>query len=86
MALRRLPGVLDATVSPGTDTALVRYVPGLVDFKAVSAAIESTGYQAARPMEQEESVDEQTAAHRRVAPSSTTRWGYPWLRACSIHS
>jgi Cu+-exporting ATPase len=64
-ALRGLPSVLEATVSPGTDTATVRYVPGQVDFAAVKAAVESTGYQAARPVEEEESVDEETAAHRR---------------------
>lgn len=64
-SLRGLPGVMEATVSPGTDTALVRYVPGQVDFAAVKAAVESTGYQAARPVESEESVDDETAAHRR---------------------
>ncbi|HRQ41576.1 MAG TPA: heavy metal translocating P-type ATPase [Chloroflexota bacterium] len=64
-ALNDLPGVLEASVSPGTDTALIRYVPEQVDFAAVQAAIESTGYQAARPVEQEEGVDEETAAHQR---------------------
>ncbi len=64
-ALNAVPGVLEASVSPGTDTALVRYVPSQVDFAAVQAAIESTGYQAARPVEEEESVDEETAAHQR---------------------
>jgi hypothetical protein len=28
-----VPGVLETTVSPGTDTALVRYVPGRVDLR-----------------------------------------------------
>ncbi|MBE2199499.1 MAG: heavy metal translocating P-type ATPase [Anaerolinea sp.] len=64
-ALNSVPGVLATTVSPGTDTALIRYVPEQVDFAAVQAAVESTGYQAARPVEQEESVDEETAAHQR---------------------
>jgi len=64
-ALNNLPGVLEASVSPGTDTAQINYVPEQVDFTAVRAAIESTGYQAALPVEQEESVDDETAAHRR---------------------
>lgn len=64
-ALTDLPGVLEASVSPGTNTALISYVPEQVDFAAVKAAVESTGYQAARPVEQEESVDEETTAHRR---------------------
>lgn len=64
-ALHGVPGILEATVSPGTDTATVHYLPGQVDFAAVKAAVESTGYQAARPVGEEESVDDETAAHRR---------------------
>ncbi|MCQ3972069.1 MAG: heavy metal translocating P-type ATPase [Anaerolineae bacterium] len=64
-AVQGVPGVLEATVSPGTDTALVRYVPSQVNFSAVKEAIESTGYQAAQPVEAEESPDEETAAHQR---------------------
>jgi Cu+-exporting ATPase len=64
-ALRQVPGVLEATVNPGTDSAYIRYIAGQVDFAALKQAIESTGYQAARPLEQEESVDEETAAHQR---------------------
>ncbi len=64
-ALRQVPGVLEATVNPGDDSAHIRYAVGQVDFAALKQAIESTGYQAARPVEQEESVDEETAAHAR---------------------
>ncbi len=64
-ALRGVPGVLDATVSPGTDTVSVRYVAGQTDFGAIKRAIESTGYRAARAEAQEEPVDEETAAHQR---------------------
>jgi Cu+-exporting ATPase len=44
---------------------MIRYVPEQVDFAAVQTAVESTGYQAARPVEQEENVDDETAAHQR---------------------
>lgn len=64
-ALSHVPGVLSATVNPGTDTVLITYVPNQVDFATVQATVESTGYQAAHPVEQGESVDEETAAHQR---------------------
>ncbi len=64
-ALLRVPGVLEVAVNPGTDTARIRYVAGQTDFAAIKRAIESTGYQAARPVEQEEPIDEETAAHMR---------------------
>ncbi|MCC9076009.1 heavy metal translocating P-type ATPase [Litorilinea aerophila] len=64
-ALYQVPGVLETTVNPGTDSAHIRYIAGQVEFAAIKQAIESTGYQAARPVEQEETVDEETAAHQR---------------------
>ncbi len=65
-ALRRIPGVLDATVSPGTDRVSVRYVAGQTDFGAIKRAIESTGYRADRAQDAaEEPLDEETAAHQR---------------------
>lgn len=65
-SLTQVPGVLEATVSPATDSARIRYAIGQVDFPAVKQAIESTGYQAARPLEQkEEHVDDESAAHER---------------------
>ena len=63
--LLALPGVLEATVSPATEIARVRYVPGLVDLATLKAAVESTGYLSAHPIEREETVDEETAAHQR---------------------
>ncbi|MCG3209692.1 MAG: Copper-transporting P-type ATPase [Anaerolineae bacterium] len=64
-ALTGVPGVLEASVNPGTNTAQIRYVPGQVDFMAVKAAVQTTGYQAAQSPEKEETVDEETAAHQR---------------------
>lgn len=75
-AVNGVPGVLEATVNPGTDIALVRYVPGQVDFAAVQTAIESTGYEAARPVEKEESVDEETAAHQHEYQSLMRRFWF----------
>ncbi|MBE2201368.1 MAG: heavy metal translocating P-type ATPase [Anaerolinea sp.] len=64
-ALYGTPGVLKAIVNPGTELVQINYVPGLADFTAIKAAIESTGYKAARPVESEETVDDETAAHQR---------------------
>jgi len=65
-ALRQVAGVTEATVNPGTDTVQVRYVVGQVDFPALKQAIESTGYQAARPLAQkDEPADDESAAHER---------------------
>jgi hypothetical protein len=49
--------VLEATVSPGTNSAVVRYISGQVDFAEVQTAVESTGYQGACPVEQEENKE-----------------------------
>jgi Cu+-exporting ATPase len=44
--LGSLPGVLSATVNFGTETALVRYVPGAVDAGAMKQAVADLGYEA----------------------------------------
>ncbi len=64
-ALLAIPGVMEATVNPATDTALVRHIPGQVRFADIQAAVESTGYSVAHPVEKEETVDEETVAHQR---------------------
>ncbi len=64
-ALRGLPGVLDAEVSQATATALIRYVPGLVDLAAMTGAIREAGYRVAQPAEREEGADQETEGHRR---------------------
>jgi Cu+-exporting ATPase len=63
--LHDTPGVVEARVNPATNTAYVRYLPDVVDFEAITRAVESTGYQVIRPAGQEVSVDEETAAHQR---------------------
>ena len=64
-ALRTIPGVLESAVSLGTGTATVRYVPGSAGLKAMEEAIRSAGYTVAQPVQREEDVDQETAAHRR---------------------
>ncbi len=64
-ALRAVPGVLEATVSPATEIAQIKYVPGMADFRTIKQAVESTGYQTAHPLEQEQSSDQETEAHQR---------------------
>ncbi|MFZ5991401.1 MAG: cation transporter, partial [Deinococcota bacterium] len=64
-ALRAVPGVLEASVNPATEIASVRYIPGTADFRAIQTAVESTGYQAAHPLEQPPAPDQETAAHQK---------------------
>ena len=64
-ALRKVSGVLEATVSPGTETALIRYLPGMVCFEEVKQAIESTGYKTIHRLEEEEPPDQESAARER---------------------
>ncbi|MFQ6618181.1 MAG: copper ion binding protein, partial [Fidelibacterota bacterium] len=40
------PGVLSASVNPGTEEAYVEYLPHLADITAIRNAVESTGYRA----------------------------------------
>ncbi|ASJ07269.1 heavy metal translocating P-type ATPase [Thermococcus pacificus] len=44
-ALKELPGVLEASVNLGTETARVSYDPSVVDIEDIKKAIESVGYQ-----------------------------------------
>ena len=63
-ALRRRPGVLDATVNLATERARVRYVPATVDLQTLSDAVAEAGY-AARPLDRDDAGD--GAAHRQAA-------------------
>jgi Cu+-exporting ATPase len=58
-ALRRTPGVLEASVSPATETASLEYIPSLVDYRGIKRAIESTGYFTTERL-QEEGPDRET--------------------------
>jgi len=64
-SLRAVPGVLEANVNPATEIASIKYIPGTADFQAIQTAVESTGYQAAHPLEQPATPDQETAAHQR---------------------
>ena len=46
-ALRRMPGVLDASVNGATGQARLEYLPGMVNLDALRRAVEEGGYRAA---------------------------------------
>jgi P-type Cu+ transporter len=75
-ALSTLPGVLDVSVSPATEVARVKYLPETVDLATIKAAIESTGYTTAQPIEQEDAPDDETAAHQREYKSLMARFWF----------
>jgi Cu+-exporting ATPase len=62
--LKATPGVLNASVSLGTQEATVDYLPEQTTLKELNTAIESWGYKT-RPAMSEESVDQQQAAHEK---------------------
>jgi Cu+-exporting ATPase len=66
-AVKTIPGVLEVDVNPATNLAAVQVVPGQVEFADVKKAIEASGYQAelAEDVLTSETVDSETAAHRR---------------------
>ncbi|MFV1859159.1 MAG: heavy metal translocating P-type ATPase [Anaerolineales bacterium] len=63
--LLQVPGILKATVNPGTDIAHISYLPKQVDFAGIRSAITSTGYDTVKRVEEAETVDDETAAHKR---------------------
>ena len=65
--LRETPGVVEATVNPGTDTVLVTYVPSETDFPAIKTAIESTGCSVSGRVTGEEVLEDGTAETADVA-------------------
>lgn len=75
-ALHQVPGVLAATISPGTNTAVIQYLPQQADFPAIKAAITSTGYETVRPVEAADDVDEETAAHQREYQSLVRKFWF----------
>ncbi len=70
-ALTAAHGVLDATVSPATETATVDYLPSVADFGSIEAAIESAGYRAHNGLKQEE--PDREAADREAEYRSLMR-------------
>jgi Cu+-exporting ATPase len=59
-AVKKVPGVLDASVNPANEKATVEYLAGEVDVRALERAIEGAGYGVVR--EEEASVED---AHER---------------------
>src|SRR5689334_9028227 len=48
-ALKKTPGVLDASVNLASEQATVTYAPGVADFAALRGAIEAAGYGVVAP-------------------------------------
>ncbi len=74
-ALRRVPGVVEASVNLATERATVEYVPGVASVAAMVQAVEAAGYgvvQAATPQELED-VEAQ-ARQAEVADQTRKFW------------
>jgi len=69
-ALRKTPGVIDASVNFPTETARVLFDPAVADTRSIVAAVESTGYgvgKAEAEAEEDEAVKRMHRARRRLA-------------------
>ena len=64
-ALRKVPGVLDASVNPAAERARVEYLPGAAETRNFERAIEGAGYRVVR--EEEAAVeDAHESEHRKL--------------------
>jgi len=66
-----LPGVLACSVSLATQSAAVRYDPGLTDLESMAGAVEAAGYRAVLPEAELESADAGQIAREH---EFTDRW------------
>jgi len=93
-ALRETPGVLSASVSLGTEEAVVEYLPSTADVAAIKAAVGSAGYpvREAPPPTGADALDRETEAREREYRALMRKWwfgaavgvftmimSYPWL-------
>ncbi len=65
-ALKRVPGVLEASVNLATERASVRYVPAMTDETTLAAAVADAGY-AAQPVDAASGADTDEVDRRRKA-------------------
>ncbi len=70
--LRRLPGVIEASVNLATEEARVRYLPAMLEPAAIAAAIQEAGYEPRLPVEEAEKATAVTTGGGADAPSGTT--------------
>ena len=93
-ALRETPGVLSASVSVGTEEAMVEYLPSVTDLSAVRAAVGSAGYTVVEtpPPAGPDALDRETTAREREYRGLMRKWwfgaavgvftmilSYPWI-------
>lgn len=93
-ALGETPGVLSATVSVGTEEAIVEYLPSVADLGAIKTAVTSAGYKVVEspaPSDQN-AADKEAEEREREYRSLMRKWwfgaaigtftmimSYPWL-------
>ena len=70
--LRRLPGVVEASVNLATEEARVRYLPAILEPAAIAAAIQEAGYEPHLAVEEAEKASAVTTDGGADAPSGLT--------------
>lgn len=75
-ALRKLPGVLDASVNLATETARVTFIKELVGWSALKRAVIEVGYQVVEPETAGEAVDETERKMDQARFRMWVAWGF----------
>lgn len=85
-AVKKIPGVLEVEVNPATNWALVKVVPGQVEYQGRKKAIEASGYQATQIEDSltHEDVDSETAAHQREYKSLMRKFWFAAVIAIPV--
>jgi P-type Cu+ transporter len=72
-ALKKVPGVLDASVNLASERATVTYAPGVADFTTLKTAVETAGYGVIEPAREESADGEDVEAMARRAELADKR-------------
>ncbi|MGQ9601148.1 MAG: heavy metal translocating P-type ATPase [Candidatus Bipolaricaulia bacterium] len=65
-ALRRVPGVIEASVNLATERATVEYLPGAVGLADLKRAVHDAGYEALEVLEGEDALEKEERARRQT--------------------
>jgi len=72
-ALKQVPGVLKASVNLSTERATVSYVPELVNFENLAAAVKDSGYEATL-ISGAEPEDFEKKSEKRIIKDCSEKW------------
>ncbi len=72
--IRKVPGIVRASVNFAAEKLVVTYVPGTCDGKDIIDAVAKAGYQAVAPSESEEEADTESVARQKEVRDQTQKF------------